>query len=62
MIIYGHYGTIIIIIITCRKLIPEQFVWKVMYQLLLALAECHKSKENEGGKVIYNYYIQHRYD
>lgn len=37
-----------------RKLLPERFIWKVMHQILSALEECHKAKENEGGKVAAN--------
>ena len=39
--------------IACRKYLGEEFVWRVLYQLLLAMAECHKKRESEeGGKVI----------
>ncbi|XP_011404763.1 PREDICTED: serine/threonine-protein kinase Nek2-like [Amphimedon queenslandica] len=36
-----------------RKLLPECFIWQVMHQILLALEECHRSKENVGGKVMH---------
>ena len=34
-----------------RKYIEEQFVWKVMYQLSLALQECHRKKS--GGHILH---------
>eukprot|EP00794_Sanderia_malayensis_P017711 gene17711-19480_t len=34
-----------------RKLIEEQFVWKVLYQLSLALKECHRKKG--GGHILH---------
>ena len=40
-----------------RRFLEEDFVWRVMYQLLLALNECHKTRECDGGKVSRKYVI-----
>ena len=40
-----------------RRFLEEDFVWRVMYQLLLALNECHKTRESDGGKVSRKYLI-----
>lgn len=34
-----------------RKFVEEQFVWKVLYQLSLALQECHRKKG--GGHILH---------
>ena len=33
-----------IVIIHSRRYVEESFVWKVFYQVLLALEECHKKR------------------
>ncbi len=51
----------VLLLLPCRrKYLGEEFVWRVMYQLLLAMGECHKKREDEeGGKVMLSAYQLH---
>lgn len=44
-------STTLILFFFYRRYITEDYVWKIMYQLVLAVQECHRRKN--GGHVLH---------